>query len=80
MLKADMSIQKLGKIVEQAKADAPFYVMPRFKNKYDVMEMVGPQMVDYCHFSLLSQDEAEDLCERLNNEYIAMKVIEATML
>lgn len=71
-------ITRIAKVLELAKANAPFYVMPsQYKNKYNVFEITPPGCVDLCMMALQKQDEAEDCCERLNNEWIARRVIEA---
>lgn len=68
-------IAKLAKVISEARDNAPFYVMPRFKNKYDVVEMLPPGLVDYVHYNLLPQDQAEEECARLNDEYVAKQVL-----
>lgn len=69
-------LNRIAKEIELAQANAPFYVLPRFKNKYDVMEMMPAGQVDVCHLALASQDEAENLCDKLNSLYVARKVVE----
>lgn len=70
-------LDHIAKAIEIAQANAPFYVMPRFKNKYDVFEILPPGHADVCHLVLASQDEAENLCEKLNGLYVARKVVES---
>lgn len=69
-------IDKLVKVMVEAQANAPYYVMPRYKNKYDVMLMMPPESSDQCVKCLVTQDKAEDECERLNDRWVVVSMLE----
>lgn len=71
-------LNRVAKAIELAKGNVPYYVFPQFKNKYMVYKILDPGFVDQAMASkMLNLEEAENLCEKLNNEYIARKAVEA---
>lgn len=70
-------IERVAKALALAQCNSPYYVMPQFKNKYNVFKTNPPGHVDECMLSLVPQAEAEDECERLNNVYIVREIIKA---
>lgn len=70
-------IDKLVKVMVKAQANAPYYVMPQYKNKYNVFLITPSHCADECVKSLVTQDEAEDECERLNNRWVVVTMLEA---
>lgn len=71
-------LDRIAKAIELAQGNAPYYVFPQFKNKYMVYKILEPGFVDQAMApKMLNLEEAEDLCEELNNQYIARKAVEA---
>ena len=68
-------IKEVANCIERAQANAPFYVQPQFKNKCNVMRIMSPGCVDMCICSLVPNNEAEDMCERLNKDWVAREVL-----
>lgn len=69
-------IERAAKALALAVGNAPFYVMPQYRNKAIVYETMKPGCVDLAHSRLIGFEEAEILCEKLNNEWIIKQVIE----
>lgn len=70
-------LERVAKAIELAQGNAPFYVMPMFKDKYGVVEMMPPLHPDMYVRENLSIDEAEYWCEKLNGLWVAKQAIEA---
>lgn len=70
-------LDRVAKAIELAQGNAPYYVFPQFKNKYSVFKTNPPYCVDECMLALVSQEEAEDVCEKFNIVYMARKAVEA---
>lgn len=74
-------IERAVKALELAQGNAPFYVMPaKFKNKFNILKMTLPGCQDIYIFENISSATAEDLCEKLNNQWIVRKIIESLLL
>ena len=68
-------LKEIADCIDKAQANAPFYVLPQYKNKYNVMRTMPPSCMDMCMLNLVSNNEAEDVCERLNKEWVAREVL-----
>ena len=70
-------IEKVGLALGKAAVESPYYIIPRFKNKYDVMEAMPPKHADYCHLMLAPLDEARKKLGQLELNYCAKAAITA---
>ena len=68
-------LKKIADCIDRTQANAPFYVQPQYKNKYNVMRTMPPNCADMCICNLVSHSIAEDKCESLNKGWVAREVL-----
>lgn len=70
-------VERAAKALSLAVGNAPFYVMPQYRNKAIVYETLPPGHMDCAHSRLIGFEEAEILCGKLNNEWIVKEIIKS---